>query len=205
MIECKNVSIGFQDNILLQGFDLVVEEREKVVLDWPSGKGKSSLVKAILGLVKPLEGEILFNGETVAPSTISKVRQSISYVSQDVDLPEMSIMDFIKEVYGYKANRHLEYREEKWVETLQRFGLPQKVLHQKTMDLSGGERQRFGLVLAEMLERKVWILDEVVSGLDEKRKEDAVDFILSKEDTTMILISHDPIWNDKKVRKVDYQ
>ncbi len=68
-------------------------------------------------------------------------------------------------------------------------------------DLSGGERQRLGLALCQLMDRPIWLLDEVTSGLDKTLKHKVYNMVM-ESDKTVLIISHDDIWDNQSIRKV---
>jgi len=73
------------------------------------------------------------------------------------------------------------------------FEFDEKLLDKTIYDLSGGERQRLGLIMAIMLNRPVYLLDEITSALDTELKERVAEYF-AKTDNTVIAVSHDDVW-----------
>lgn len=192
-IEDLNFQIG--DLVLFQDFNLSIKKNEKILLDSPSGKGKSSLVKMIMGYLKPQKGKIIINDMELNPQNIKKIRSMISYVSQDVDLRNEKIKDLIDEIFSYKVNKSIEISTSQIIEKLEELDLKQDILEKKIRDISGGERQRIGFLIAWCLNRPIWIIDEITSGLDLVLKKKILE-IVKRQDSTFIIISHDDIWKE---------
>jgi putative ABC transport system ATP-binding protein len=77
------------------------------------------------------------------------------------------------------------------MELLDFLELPEEILQKKLELLSGGEKQRIAIVIALLLQRKIFLLDEITSALDKNLKQKIMDFFLQKHDATVMLISHD--------------
>lgn len=199
MIQLEDIKIQFGEKALISGFNLSAAPGEKILLSGPSGRGKSSILKAVLGFVPISSGEIYIDGILNEEKSICNNRARIAYVSQDVDLMPMNGREFIEEVYTYRQNRHLKYDTELIQEQLDFFELSEDILQKNITNLSGGERQRLGLVIAFLLDRDILLLDEVTSALDKHLKEKVVERILSSH-KTVITISHDDIWLNRRVR-----
>ena len=197
MIEFKNIDLSFNNRKVFGNFNLKVNRNEKVVLIAPSGKGKSSLFKLLLGFQKPDKGEIIFDEKVMNKNNLSYFRKNIAYVSQDVDLRKISVGCLIDEIFQYKQNRHCNIQRTQVEQTMATFKLSEDVLDKQVSDLSGGERQRIGIVICILLDRSVWLLDEVTAGLDKEMKEIVVDYVI-KQDKTVIVISHDKIWSNNE-------
>jgi putative ABC transport system ATP-binding protein len=171
-----------------------IKKGEKILLNAPSGKGKSTLFKLLLGFVKPHKGEIILDGKNLEKNNITYFRKNIAYVSQDVDLRNDKVWDLILEIFSYKNNRHIEITKDKVLDIFKYFNFSEDIMEKKVSELSGGERQRLGLIICILMDRHVWLLDEVTSGLDKEMKEKVVDYVL-KKDKTVLIISHDKIWS----------
>lgn len=201
MIRINQMTVKYGSKEVFNQFDLTINKGEKVLLKAPSGKGKSTLIKAILGFV-PLDfGTITVGDIKMSSKSIGKIRGSIAYVSQDVDILADNMLDYIEEVSHYKWNKNQTLSDERIKNYLDLLGLESSLLTKPTADLSGGERQRMGLLLAFLLERDIMLLDEVTSGLDQDLKQIVYDYIMGLN-TTCIIISHDSIWDTENVRQV---
>ena len=193
MIRVKNVSLTLGNKLLMKNFNLSIAKGEKVVFSAPSGSGKTSLLRLVLGFTDTDEGKILFNQKEVKAENLQKIRRQIGYLSQDIDFPNGKVNEVFQEIFNYSANKHLHYTEEKLIEKLKEVNLSEEILKKNTSDISGGERQRLGWVLIMLLERSVYLLDEPTSAMDDKQKQFFIDYI-SKTKKTVLCVSHDPDW-----------
>ena len=62
LIELKNLSLGYGNNVVLKNVNITIEENDFVCVVGPNGTGKSTLIKGILGLIKPFKGQVIYNG-----------------------------------------------------------------------------------------------------------------------------------------------
>ncbi len=173
MIEIKNISKRFGKLPVLHKVNLECKKGECIALIGPNGCGKTTLIKSILGMVLPDEGEILFNGRGIKDDFA--YRSQIGYMPQIGRYPEnMSIrqvVEMIKNIRQHKTG----YDEI----LLNQFLLPQ--IHDKRMStLSGGTRQKVSASLAFLFNPDVLILDEPTAGLDPLAAELLKDKILSE-------------------------
>ncbi len=162
MIQIENLVIE------LPGFRLVIERLEVFngeyfVLLGPSGVGKTLLIHAIAGFIKPRSGRIVIDGADV--THIPPERRGIAIVPQNYALfPHMTVFENI--AYGLRARglpRHvIEERVHRIAQVLEIEGLLNRYPHQ----LSGGEQQRVALARALVVEPKLLLLDEPLSALD---------------------------------------
>lgn len=202
MIEFKDINLKFDDKTVFKNFNMSIAEGEKILLKAPSGKGKSTLIKLLLGFQKPNTGEILFNNHKLSKDTVHYFRENIGYVSQDIDFQNKNVWELMSEVFSFKVNKNMNFSKEKVLNLFTYFNLSFELLKKDINQLSGGERQRLGLVVCILLDRPVWILDEVTSGLDETLKAKVVQYIL-KQNKTIILVSHDSIWTNNNVIRLE--
>jgi len=195
MIELRNIGLAFKNLFLFRSLDYKIMSGDKVLLDAPSGTGKTSIFRLLLGFTQPTEGEVLMNGKILTPDTIQAVRARIGYLSQDADMPSGKVGEVIHEIFGYQHNKDKQLQQKKLLELLDYFELRHEVLEQAVTELSGGERQRVLLTILILLDRDVYLLDEPTSALDEKLKVKVRDLFLDLS-ATVLVISHDLVWSE---------
>lgn len=196
MIKIRKLNCELNGKKIFEDFNLNVLDGEKILLSAPSGKGKTTLFNILLGFQRS-DGEIFIDNLKLNKKNISKIRNKISYVSQDIDFQDKIVEELIKEVANYSANKNkFEFEEIK--KYLEEFEILDS-LNKKVSELSGGERQRLGFIICMGLNRKIWLLDEVTASLDSKMKKKIVEFVLNSK-STVLVISHDDIWDLKEVK-----
>lgn len=200
-IEYRNIDLKFNERTIFSKFNLSIEKNEKVLFLAPSGKGKTTLVKMLMGFIVPDAGEIIVKGLSLSGESINTIRKNIAYVSQDADLPRGIVNHVFEEVFSYPANRHLNYRKGDLVKWLNEFSLASDTLEKTVDSLSGGERQRLALIMGILLDREIWILDEITTGLDDVLKQKIVNLVLTCE-KTILIVSHDDIYQNAGLREV---
>lgn len=202
MIEFKNVSVSFEDKKIISGFSLKVSNGDKIVITGKSGLGKSTIIKLILGLILPDSGQILFNGKVLDKHHIWDLRKSAAYVNQNSDIGEGNVLKQFKRYLDFKANRNLSMDGIK--KFLMDFSLPADILNKNIEELSGGERQRIAIIIALLLNRKIFLLDEITASLDVDLKNSVADYFLNNRLWTIIAISHDEAWqNNPNVKLIE--
>ena len=197
MIELKDIYLSFDDTVLFDGFDLKVRDKEKVLIYGKSGIGKSSIMKMILGFIKPNKGSVLYKGNELDKKIVWDLRENTAFVTQDNDITGGIVKDFISEIMSYKANKDIQFSESEIVDLLVYFDLERKILEKDFQDLSGGEKQRVSIIVSILLDKELYLLDEITSSLDNKMKSKVVDYFVDKMDKTQIIISHDDHWLEK--------
>jgi putative ABC transport system ATP-binding protein len=197
MIEFRDLSLSVKNRQLFVGYNLKIEQGEKVVFSSVSGSGKTTLFRLLMGFQQPDAGEIIVNGQLLEPKTVKEIRHSISYISQDVDLQKTSFSELLDDIYSYEANKELSRNNDEVIQLLKRFKLNEEYLDKIIPELSGGERQRLGLIICCLLQRPIWLLDEPTTALDEELKNLVVENVMQAESTALI-ISHEKHWLDQK-------
>ncbi len=201
-LEFKNISLQLGGKQLFKEFNLKVKSGEKILLKGPSGSGKSSLMRLALGFVQPGEGEVRIDGEKLDSQNVWSFRQRIAFVPQNQTIGSGTVKDFICDILEYRANRHLKYTEEQMLTCFKQFDLEANKLHQDISKLSGGEKQRVVLVLALLLDRELYLLDEVTSAIDEALRHKVINHLAGLPEKTMIVISHDHDWEAYDFKKI---
>lgn len=189
-INVNNLSIKYDGHCLFENVSFEVLSGQKFCIGGPSGCGKSSVLRAMLGFVRPQEGEIYIDGQPVNDATAWQHRRKIAYVTQEPDLGRQGVLDCIKQPFGYKANLHLKWNKQAVDQLFDRFNLPRKLYDKNTADLSGGEKQRVAIITAFLLDRPVMLLDEPASALDKDSKR-ILKETLAKLPKTVVFISHE--------------
>lgn len=170
------------ESVILQGLSLSLFKGEIVGIRGENGAGKSSLLKAIAGLLPYQEGEIRMPKE---------VRNGLSYLPQDLSLYDsltaLENLIFYGKIQGI-SGRLLKTRGN-WL--LEELGLSQKS-REKLSALSGGMKRRVHLASALMLRPSILLLDEPTVGCDEESYHRIRDLLLKmkQQGTGMLLISH---------------
>jgi putative ABC transport system ATP-binding protein len=202
IIEYRDLSIIHSHQKVLENFNLIIKEGEKVLIRGKSGTGKSTLFLCLLGLMRPSKGDVYFKDLPVNGNSVSVVRTKIAYVPQDVDVGRDSVNEFFDTIFSYNAVGFTPDFE-KIQRLLEWFELDDSILKKEFKSLSGGEKQRIVLILSLLLERNVFLLDEPTSSLDSSLKSKVVDYFVNDPSLTVVVISHDPQWEREGLRVVD--
>ena len=197
-IKFENVSFAYGDKTVLSHVSLECPAREITVLIGPSGAGKTTIVDLIIGFYLPLSGRILVDGISMVDVQLTKWREGIGYVPQELTLLRGTIADNIK--LGDE-----EITSEQVAEALRLAGalgfveaLPDGMntdIGTMGAKLSGGQRQRISLARALVLKPKLLLLDEVTSALDEATEAEICENIMELSGKfTIVAITHRPAW-----------
>lgn len=197
MILIENVYKSFEGKVLFNDLSVEISDTGRLLILGESGSGKTTLLRMLLGFVLPDDGKIIIDGEKLSLENVWKVRRKMAYVSQEMQIGRGNAERFIKEILHYKNNRKISYDREKVVGLLNDFHLDSFTLKKDLEELSGGELQRFAIIVTLLLNRRIYLLDEVTSALDQPLKELIVSYFLSMKDKTLIVSSHDSIWHEQ--------
>ncbi|MBN1158442.1 MAG: ABC transporter ATP-binding protein [Bacteroidales bacterium] len=173
-----------------------VQTGDTIAFVGPSGSGKSTLVKLLVGLYKPVSGEISFNGNPSSTIRYNELRRQIGFVTQDTQLFAGTIKDNLLFVKADSTDTELlEALSEASCEALlagSSNGI-HTLIGEGGMKLSGGEKQRISIARALLRHPRLLIFDEATSSLDSLTEEDITRTIRNfsrSRDRITILIAH---------------
>jgi phospholipid/cholesterol/gamma-HCH transport system ATP-binding protein len=167
-IEFQNVTMAYDERKILDDVSFFVNPGETKIVMGGSGTGKSTILKLVLGLIKPVNGKILIDGEDVTDYTerqITEVRKKIGMVFQEGALfDSLSVYENV----GYRLFEQEvpESEIEDNVRRMLRFVNLEDSIHMMPSELSGGMRRRVGIARALVGSPKLILFDEPTAGLD---------------------------------------
>lgn len=204
ILEASNIEKTFRgrgrslDVIALKGIDFKIYSGEIVGIVGESGSGKSTLSRVLVGIEKASNGKVLHNGEIVENTNDwRKLRLDIQYIFQDPFLslaPHMTVNESIRDGLDILGEGNSIERNEKVVKTLELVGLKASDAHSYPAAFSGGQKQRICLARALILDPKVIICDEIVSGLDVSVQAQILNLLVElnqKKGVGLVFVSHD--------------
>ena len=164
VIECNGIAAGYVKGLnILQGVDLIVNEKEIVSIIGPNGAGKSTLLKAIMGIINISAGRFYINGnEKTNTPTHEIVREGVGYVPQVENVfPSLTIEENL-EIGSWTLNSNIK---ESISKIFQDFPMLKERRKDKAGNLSGGQRQILALARALTTSPEILLLDEPSAGL----------------------------------------
>jgi ABC-type iron transport system FetAB ATPase subunit len=190
-LEAREVEVRFGRQEVLRRFSISVKPGGKAVLTGPSGCGKSTVLRCFLGFVVPDAGAVCIKGTPLTAETVWDLRRHLAYIAQEPDLGTGTTAEILERPFHFRANAGLRRNLKRIGELFERFNLPRELLSKDVTALSGGEKQRVALVSAVLLDRDIFLLDEVTSALDKTSRKVVADYFRMREDTTVLCVAHD--------------
>lgn len=191
MLELRNVSFEVDGKKILNNISLTMEDNRFTVITGPNGGGKSTLAKLIMGIEKPTEGEILFDGEDITAMSIDeRAKRKIGYAFQQPPrFKGMSVRKLLSLAHGKDLD------EEICCSYLTDVGLCSKDYLNRDVDasLSGGEVKRIEIASILARDLKLSIFDEPEAGIDLwsfSMLVDSFNKMIRGRHESMLIISH---------------
>jgi len=202
MIAFHNITVQVHGQTLLKTANLQVEPGDKVVLRGPSGCGKSSLLKCAVGAMPLAGGSIHLDGQELSSQTVAAIRSRIAFIGQEPILGAERVRDALLLPFHFKTHREHHPSKERIAEQLHRLHLTTDILEKPCARVSGGEKQRVAIARALLLDKSIFLADEITSALDPESRA-AVIGELFRVGITLLSVSHDPEWMAKGTRIID--
>jgi len=194
-IEFDNVSIAFDEKVVLDGISFKLAHGETKALFGVAGSGKSTLLKLAMGLMRPDSGRIFVLGEEVSSMTeqqLFELRRQVGIVFQ-----ESALFDSLKvsENVAFRMTEEGTPAEEieRRVREVLRFVELERTYDMRPDELSGGMRRRVAIARAIVTEPEVLLYDSPTGGLDPVTSNTIVDLIMKQRDvykTSALLVTH---------------
>lgn len=196
MLEVNDISIQFGGEQVLQNFSCRVEKGALACVVGRSGCGKTSLLKALIGLTPYYGGSIRIAGAELNESSCAFVRKITAYLPQELVFPNEDIMDIVLQTFRIGGVKNVRLSMPLLHQNIQRLGLEPELLDKRMAEISGGQRQRVMIAVLSMLDKQVWLLDEPTAALDEKSRDLVIRFLIEEQrcGKTIVAVSHDPVF-----------
>ena len=195
-IEFRDVHLSFDDKKILDGISFVVRRGETKIVLGRSGGGKSTIIRLILGLIKPDSGQIFIDGEEISNYSEVKmmdIRKKIGMVFQEGALfDSLSVYDNV--AYRLHEQGVDETEVEKEVRRMLQFVQLEDAIDKMPAELSGGMRRRVGVARALMGDPQIVLFDEPTAGLDPPTARTICELAIKLrdlEDVSSIFVTHE--------------
>jgi len=191
LLEVRNLSLSYQKKVLIHDLSFSLSKGDRISVSGKSGSGKTTLLKCLMGFARPDAGRIFLRGQEIDDRSVWPLRQQIGYVPQEPELGSQRVEDFLNHPFQFKSNRHLRWDRTRIRELFELFHLEEELVEKRTSLLSGGEKQRIALISALLLERELYLLDEITSALDDETKKIVIRYLKERQDLTLFFVTHD--------------
>ena len=200
-VEVKNLYFKYEKEWILENINFSLEDKKFMAIIGPNGGGKTTLLKLLLGFLKPVKGKIKIYGKFPKEN-----REIIGYVPQhtnfSLDLP-ITVFDIVLQGRLKKAKFFYNQKDkQKAKEILENLKID-NLKNKKIKDLSGGQRQKVLIARALVSEPKLLIMDEPTSAIDPSGQKEILDLI-ENFNVTRIVVSHDIKILLRNVDKIAY-
>jgi phospholipid/cholesterol/gamma-HCH transport system ATP-binding protein len=197
MIQLKHIHKEFEGRVVLDGIDASFQPGKINMVIGGSGTGKSVLLKCMIGILKPEQGQVLYDGRDFLKAdqdTVKAIRREMGVLFQGGALfDSKTVLENVRFPLDTLTSQSVEEKNTRAMLCLQRVGL-EAAAHQMPSDISGGMKKRVGIARAIVMNPKYLFCDEPNSGLDPLTavKIDLLIQEITKEfNITTIVISHD--------------
>jgi len=196
VIELKNVSVGFGEDLILKNINLSVKKGEILVLIGPSGGGKTVLLKTMAGIYTPLQGQVFCEGIDLA--TLSQPERHRLAQHLGMQFQKSALFDsltvyenvaFPLKEQGHFSESKMDIRIKECLDAVNLSASSHLFPH----EISGGMRQRLGIARAIAMKPEIVLYDDPTAGLDPINADKIVELIIDlkqKHNSTIIVVTH---------------
>ena len=198
MLKAKGIKKSFDNNEILKGVDIEINQGDVIAVLGPSGSGKTTLLRCIECLEKADEGTLDIGGEVYDLNRVSKkdkkkLRSQMSFVYQNYNLfLNKTALQNITEPLIYGKGIKKDQAKEIGLKALDKVGLLERADFYPSQ-LSGGQQQRVGIARALAVNPQVILFDEPTSALDPELIDEVLAVMkqLASEGVTMVVVTHE--------------
>lgn len=197
ILKADHISSGYDDKIIVNDISLTIPENKISVIIGGNACGKSTLLKTLCRLIKPMKGEVLLNDCMLCKVPQKKLARSLGLLPQSPVVPDgVTVFDLVvRGRYPYQSFfRGLSRKDYKAVEeALDIMGISE-LADRNVDELSGGQRQRVWIAMALAQETDILLLDEPTTFLDITYQVEILDLLTDlnrKRGTTIVMVLHD--------------
>ena len=196
ILEMKNLYVGYyRDLNILQDLNIGVQRGKITTILGANGVGKSTTLKAVYGFLKPNDGDILIEGESIVGVPIhERIRLGLAYIPQQPGIfRHMSVQENL-EVGAWTFRKDKKRLKRKLEENYERFPILREKRKQKTGELSGGQQRMVEIGRTLMTDPKIILVDEPTAGLAKLLSEEVYQMLVDlrdKEGLTILLVDQE--------------
>ncbi|WP_372753330.1 ATP-binding cassette domain-containing protein [Labilibaculum sp.] len=188
MIKCERISLSFPNQLICKNLSFTINKGESICFSGPSGKGKSSLLKVLMGFLSPQSGRIAIDGVELNSATIDLIRHKMTWLPQNSNLPVDSANELV-ELLQLNTEQMTNFQH-----FLDLLAVADSAGDKSFMEISGGQKQRVVMAACLSLDKPILLLDEPVSALDDHSIDLLFSTLNSLHNKTIVSTSHNQKW-----------
>jgi putative ABC transport system ATP-binding protein len=195
LLRIDHASRAVAGRTLWTGLNAELEAGDRLVVDGPSGVGKSLLLRSIAGLDAFTSGGCEFRGKSLAEWSMPAYRAQVMYVPQRAALAASTVRQALSSPFGLAVHQGKEFNLGVAEKLLSQLGRPPELFEAQTANLSGGELQSVLLARALLLNPTILLLDEVTAALDQVLAARAEELLVAwseESERALVWVGHDP-------------
>lgn len=182
MVQIENLTKKYGSKTALDSVNINIESGKIVGILGPNGSGKTTMIKTLVGLLRPTSGNVMVDGKPIGKET----KAVVSY------LPDRSYLYKwmkIRDAFNFYSDFYADFNRNKFHELLKFMNLN---MDMKVTELSKGMHEKLNLSLVLARDAKLYILDEPIAGVDPVARDQILDAIINNysKDSTMIITTH---------------
>jgi branched-chain amino acid transport system ATP-binding protein len=196
MLEMKDLYVGYYRHLnILQNLNIKAEEGKITTILGANGVGKSTTLKAVYGFLRPNEGDILVDGQSILGTpTHERIRLGLAYIPQQPGVFRWMSVEENLEVGAWTFRRDKKRLKQKLEENYARFPILREKRRQMTGELSGGQQRMVEIGRTLMTDPKVILVDEPTAGLSKLLSEEVYQMLMDlrdKDNLTILLVDQE--------------
>ncbi len=196
IIEMKNVTIAFDDDVILKNINLAINEGDTFIVIGPSGGGKTVLLKTMAGIYQPKTGEVFCEGENLVSLSQEQRQRLAQHLGMQFQKSALFDSYTVYENVAFPLKEQGHYEDasvaQRVKECLEAVNLASSA-HLYPHEISGGMRQRLGIARAIAMKPNIVFYDDPTAGLDPIHADKIVELILDlkqKHNSTVVIVTH---------------
>ena len=196
VLEMRDLYVGYyRDLNILQGLNIKAQRNKITAVLGANGVGKSTALRAAFGFLRPNEGDILLEGESILPvPTYNRILKGLAYIPQQPGVFKDMTVEENLELGGWTFRRDKRLVREKIEANYERFPVLKEKRKQITGELSGGQQRMVEIGRTLMANPKVLLVDEPTAGLSKMLSEEVYEMLTvltSRDDITILLVDQE--------------
>jgi iron complex transport system ATP-binding protein len=197
LFEAKKIVTGYDKKIIIDGIDIAIPSNKISVIIGANACGKSTLLKTLARLIKPVSGEVVIDGKKITSMPSKQLAQILGLLPQSPVVPEgITVWDLVSRGrYPYQSFlKNMDKTDFEAVEEALEIMRITDLANRSVDELSGGQRQRVWIAMALAQQTEILLLDEPTTYLDIAYQVEILDLLTDlnrKRGTTIVMVLHD--------------